>query len=77
VENPLDRWRHVRCFCVRIRGATARVEKLAFRPICGGLLKQILTQLKNFFPKKSKCAHPPRTRRHFYAKFDVLRPSQY
>jgi len=34
----------------------------------------VLPQLKNFF-QKSKCAHHPRTRCHFCAKFDVLSQS--
>jgi len=33
--------------------------------------------IKKLSFQKSKCAHHPHTRRHLYAEFDVLRPSQF
>jgi len=56
-----------------------RMEKnvlfLAFSAYFSRFFLQILLQLQNFY-QKSKCTHHARTRRHPYAKFDVLKPSQ-
>jgi len=60
----------IRCFCIRIRGATVRVEKIGVLAYFGRFL-QILPQLKNFF-ENSKFTHHSRTRRHLCAKFDLL-----